>query len=88
MKERESHSLFFLMAVTLMFLCLLVGQPKDQSESLTICGGGTLNIMAGSWEKAASGISIGKCTKLESVTIKVKSKKRLEQTHLKIPKRR
>ena len=33
-------------------------QPKDDADSLLICGGGTLNISAGSWEKAASGINI------------------------------
>ena len=35
-----------------------MGQPKDETDTLIICGGGTLNITAGSWEKAAAGIRI------------------------------
>ena len=35
-----------------------MGQPKDDKDSTIICGGGTLNITAGSWEKAAVGIYI------------------------------
>ena len=35
-----------------------MGLPKEPNESLTICGGGTLNITAGSWEEVATGIAI------------------------------
>ena len=35
-----------------------MGQPKDDKDTLNIYGGGTLNISAGSWEKAAAGIRI------------------------------
>ena len=38
---------------------IYMGQSKDDGkDSLNICGGGTLNISTGSWEKASSGIYI------------------------------
>ena len=35
-----------------------MGQPGEYDDTLKICGGGKLNISAGSWEKAANGIRI------------------------------
>ena len=38
---------------------ITMGPPREGLNSLTICGGGTLNITAGNWDMEAKGIVLG-----------------------------
>ena len=51
---------------------ITMGESKEEKDSLTICGGGMLNILAGSWEKEAAGIRLGSADLIiENCTINI-----------------